>query len=149
MTCTWACWLFILPVKSLLLKFCVELSSSIIAFFSSINYSWVLFLGSLCLCWTTQLTLLSYTALLILLGCSSVFSYNSLSFFHWLFWILCQAVCRSPFLQGQLVLYHVPFVASCRPDHLSLMSLLRCCTFEKIITPSSLYRLALSEKGLL
>ena len=63
------------------------------------------FFWSLCLCWTSQLTLLSYTVFLILLGCLSVFSYNSLSFFHWLFWILCQAVCRSPLLLSQLLLF--------------------------------------------
>lgn len=121
----------------------LSFSHPVIVFFSSIIFvfhDFYIFVGFL---------IFSFSLSLILLSClCSFIAYRT---FRWLFWIICQAVCRSPFLWGQLlVLYHIPLVVSCFPDYLWALGLyFGVCTFEKIITPSSLYWLALSEKVLL
>lgn len=73
---------------------------------------------------------------------------------HWasikqLFWILCQANCRSPFLSDWLQEYNfVPFVSWFLDFPCSLKSLIAAFATEEAIISFTLYDLVLGEKHL-
>lgn len=70
---------------------------------------------------------------------------------HWtslkqLFWILCQAICRSPFVSGWLLgNHHVPLAVSCFLDFSVFLEVLHCCL--RIWRSSHLLQSLLSDFG--
>lgn len=87
----------------------------------------------------------SCIAILISFSCLSMFSYNSLSFYKQLLWILSQTILRPPFLKDHLVeINYFPFCVIL----LMFLLALHWCLCCGIITSLSLYGLASSRKDL-
>lgn len=129
------------PWLSLLLKLSTEFFRSVIVLFSS-TISVYLFLWFLS-CWTSNFVhVLSSWLYLVAYLCSIVTHWNSLR------GLFCQVVCRSSFLQGQLlVLYFLPLVVWNFPDYSwSCWPWFAVCLFEKVGVSPFLYRLPLTGK---
>lgn len=93
-----------------------------------------------------SVSLLNFSFFLMLFSCLPVFSWVSL---RQLYWIIFQAVHKSPFfLESPFLYYLVPWIMLCLSDYWwFLLPCIDVCVFEEIVTFSSCYRLGSVRKG--